>query len=902
MKKKKVLWLWCLSVILCLPLVGFTDSDEELSSETFSSTRIFQTETSSTLNSSVTNEQTTESSKYSSEDDTSSSTSSEEPTVNEEEQITKKEKSNTLADPVGEKFFISISDKDYVLLKNLDGEIDNDGRKNYQKTFAAQEVFNNSGTKYYQLSSSNRRIGFIDPNSTERVAGEEGKLFSEDNSYASIKSTDAQLLTSDFQQNGTTKNLKDQTFKIEGYYNHYDGKIYYLLKDSTDQSIGVVEATAVEKIKNQAGAKHVVNDYYSIMKKDQKTWKNLDFDELGTTASINEKTFNVKEWYYHFNGKKYFALYNSGGRFKGFVEEGTIKKAGNSGGVWRSTNQYITITKNNWTIWKDFNFKNGNSTKALYQRTYKVTGYYNHLNGSKYLSVYDSKGIWQGYLNSEGAEVVQTPGGKWYGTSQYITITKNNWTIWKDFNFKNGSSTKILFQRTYRVTGWYRHFNGTKYLSVYDNKGEWLGYLNEGGAQSVNNPGGKWNSINQYISVTKNNWTIWKDFNFKNGSSTKNLYQRTYRVTGWYRHYNGSKYLSVYDNKGKWLGYLNADGTQVVNNPGGKWNSANQYVTVNKNNWTIWKDFNFKKGISTKNLHTRTYRVTGWYRHFNGTKYLSLYDNKGKWQGYLNEGGAAKAGGAQGTGFSMNKSVLVIKSGYSIWNNFNWKEKTRTNSLINKTYQVKWYYKHMNGSTYYSLYDANGKWFGYVNSGAVRERRGVSHYLGNTRQKVLNELNAHQNDRFYLGTPFRLAGFSNPEMFLVPNGVPSVYGPGMNCTGFVATVTRRSGGDLNRISGITSGVGGYVNAYNWRDALTRNVEYYSFSSIDALLRSGKAQKGDLIYLEAVFTNPTYDCHIGIFWGNSPSENRFWHQVIDGNKISHIYSGTPYSKVYLFPQD
>ncbi|MDU5335231.1 hypothetical protein [Enterococcus sp.] len=897
-----MLWLWYLSVILCLPLVGFTSSVEDSSPERSSSTRAFQTEISSTLNSSTTVEQTIESSEYSSEIEVPSSVSDDETSMSEKKQNTRKEEPSVQAESFSEKFFISISDENYVLFKNLDGETIDDGRKNYQKTFAAQEVTSNDGTKYYLLSNSKREIGYINPDSTEKVTSEEGKLFSESNTYGSIISADAELFTTDFKQNGTTKNLKDQTFEIAGYYNHYDEKVYYLLKNSTDQSIGVVEESAVEKADNQAGIKHSVNDYYSVMKKDQKIWKDLNFDELGTTASINEKTFSVKEWYYHFNGKKYYALYDNGGIFRGFVEEGTIKKASSSGGIWRSMNQHITITKNNWAIWKDFNFKNGNSTKGLYQRTYKVTGYYNHLNGSKYLSVYDSKGIWQGYLNSEGAEVVQTLGGKWYGTNQYITITKNNWTIWKDFNFKNGSSTKSLFQRTYRVTGWYRHYNGIKYLSVYDNKGKWLGYLNEGGAQTVNNPGGKWNGVNQYISVTKNNWTIWKDFNFKNGSSTKNLYQRTYRITGWYRHYNGTKYLSVYDNKGKWMGYLNEDGAQTANNPGGKWNSTNQYVTVNKNNWSIWKDFNFQNGSSTKNLHTKTYQVTGWYRHFNGTKYLSLYDNKGKWQGYLNEGGAAKAGGAQGTGFSMNKSVLVIKSGYSIWNNFSWKEKTRTNSLINKTYQVKWYYKHMNGSTYYSLYDANGKWFGYVNSGAVRERRGVSHYLGNTRQKVLNELNAHQNDRFYLGTPFRLAGFSNPEMFLVPNGVPSVYGPGMNCTGFVATVTRRSGGNLNRISGITSGVGGYVNAYNWRDALTRNVEYYSFSSIDALLRSGKAQKGDLIYLEAVFTNPTYDCHIGIFWGNSPSENRFWHQVIDGNKISHIYSGTPYSKVYLFPQD
>ena len=657
-----MLWLWCLTVILCFPLVGFKASSEETSSK-----GTVQTETGSILNSSDIAEQTTESTEYSSETVASSSDSVDETSMSEKEQVTKKDEPSVQTEPISEKFFISISDVNYVLLKNLDGEIIDDGGKNYQKTLAAQEVTSDDDTKYYILSNPKGEVGYIDPNSTERVTGEEGKLFSEsDDAYASIQSTDAKLFTIDFEQNGTTEELKDQTFKIAGYYNHYDEKVYYLLKNSSDQSIGIVEASAVEKTNNPAGIKHAVNDYYSIVKEDQKIWKDLDFaDELGTTATINEKTFNIKEWYYHFNGKKYFALYDDSQAFKGFVEAITIERANNAGGIWRTVNQYITVTKNHGTIWNDFEFKSGKTTKSMYQRTYRATGYYNH---------------------------------------------------------------------------------------------------------------------------------------------------------------------------------------------------------------------------------------------FNGTKYLSVYDNKGNWQGYLNQRDGSNSNGAQGTGFSMNKSVLVIKSGYSIWNNFSWKEKTRTNSLINKTYQVKWYYKHMNGSTYYSLYDSNGKWFGYVNSGAVRERRGAAQYMGTTRQRVLNELTVHQNDRFYLSTPYRGLSSSNPEPFLSPYGAPNGHGPGMNCTGFVACVMRRSGGNLNRISGITQGWGSYANAYNWRDALMRNTEYYTFNSVDTLLKSGKAQKGDIIYFDPVWTDINYDCHIGIFWGNRSNENRIWHQVLAGNMQSHIFSGTRFSKIYLFPQD
>ena len=814
-----MLWLWCLTVILCFPLVGFKASSEETSSK-----GTVQTETGSILNSSDIAEQTTESTEYSTETVASSSDSVDETLISEKKQVIKKDEPSVQTEPISEKFFISISDVNYVLLKNLDGEIIDDGGKNYQKTLAAQEVTSDDDTKYYILSNPKGEVGYIDPNSTERVTGEEGKLFSESDAYASIQSTDAKLFTIDFEQNGTTEELKDQTFKIAGYYNHYDEKVYYLLKNSSDQSIGIVEASAVEKTNNPAGIKHAVNDYYSVINKDQKIWKDLNFaEDLGTTALINEKTFNIKEWYYHFNGKKYFALYDDSQAFKGFVEAITIERANNAGGIWRTVNQYITVTKNHGTIWNDFEFKSGKTTKSMYQRTYRATGYYNHFNGTKYLSVYDNKGNWQGYLNERDASVSSTPGGRWNSTNQYVTITKISGTIWNDFEFKSGKTTKSMYQRTYRATGYYNHFNGTKYLSVYDNKGNWQGYLNERDASVSSTPGGRWNSTNQYVTITKISGTIWNDFEFKSGKTTKSMYQRTYRATGYYN-------------------------------------------------------------------------------HFNGTKYLSVYDNKGNWQGYLNQRDGSNSNGAQGTGFSMNKSVLVIKSGYSIWNNFSWKEKTRTNSLINKTYQVKWYYKHMNGATYYSLYDSNGKWFGYVNSGAVRERRGAAQYMGTTRQRVLNELTVHQNDRFYLSTPYRGLSSSNPEPFLSPYGAPNGHGPGMNCTGFVACVMRRSGGNLNRISGITQGWGSYANAYNWRDALMRNTEYYTFNSVDTLLKSGKAQKGDIIYFDPVWTDINYDCHIGIFWGNRSNENRIWHQVLAGNMQSHIFSGTRFSKIYLFPQD
>ena len=166
-----------------------------------------------------------------------------------------------------------------------------------------------------------------------------------------------------------------------------------------------------------------------------------------------------------------------------------------------------------------------------------------------------------------------------------------------------------------------------------------------------------------------------------------------------------------------------------------------------------------------------------------------------------------------------------------------------------------------------------------------------ANYLGTSREKIINELNKHRHDRYYLGTPFSGLSSNNAALFMRP-------GLGMNCTGFVATVIRNSGGDLSKITRLANAFGGAANAYNWRDALTKTVRYYTFNNVNDLLRSKKAQKGDLIYFEPDYSYYAYDCHIGIYWGDYPGHNQIWHQM-EVNKISHIYSGTPYSKVYLF---
>lgn len=46
--------------------------------------------------------------------------------------------------------------------------------------------------------------------------------------------------------------------------------------------------------------------------------------------------------------------------------------------------------------------------------------------------------------------------------------------------------------------------------------------------------------------------------------------------------------------------------------------------------------------------------------------------------------------------------------------------KNKSANVYGQTLQVKRYYNHFNGSTYYSLYDNRGTWQGYINSGGMK--------------------------------------------------------------------------------------------------------------------------------------------------------------------------------------
>ena len=175
---------------------------------------------------------------------------------------------------------------------------------------------------------------------------------------------------------------------------------------------------------------------------------------------------------------------------------------------------------------------------------------------------------------------------------------------------------------------------------------------------------------------------------------------------------------------------------------------------------------------------------------------------------------------------------------------------------------------------------------------------------GVTRQSIVQELEAHEDDDYYLGTPY------HGDDWQSPNGDTSYNGSaGMNCGGFVSYVLRKAGLDANRVMEVMhqTPVNQYgsgkpydwlAGASNYKNLVVNgNLTAYAFRTKQELLDSGLAEKGDIILCWWSFSpgNDGADNHIGFFWGKASDDDVMWHSNThpgSGNQISEITPKTP----------
>ena len=123
---------------------------------------------------------------------------------------------------------------------------------------------------------------------------------------------------------------------------------------------------------------------------------------------------------------------------------------------------------------------------------------------------------------------------------------------------------------------------------------------------------------------------------------------------------------------------------------------------------------------------------------------------------------------------------------------------------------------------------------------------------------------------------------------------------GLNCTGFISSLVKGSGGDLSLVTAMGR-FGGYGNADNYLMLATKGyVRYEVFKSVKDLLKSGRAKKGNIFYLAPKWKSGG-DCHMAVFWGDTPSENKIWSQTYKTRcTVTEIYMVDPINQIYMFP--
>ncbi|OJG97627.1 hypothetical protein RV18_GL000695 [Enterococcus termitis] len=316
--------------------------------------------------------------------------------------------------------------------------------------------------------------------------------------------------------------------------------------------------------------------------------------------------------------------------------------------------------------------------------------------------------------------------GDWYtatGQPRMATETKNYESLTNDSirykldNWGGSSGSGIYSNKNYQIFGVnayglkadYQPNNSTGYNFATRINQSWFNFV---ATEAKFTPPSR--KENKLVSIKSSGYTIWKSIiNWNKQTDTSDKLGRVYKVKYAYSHFNGETYYSLYDQNDNWQGYINASGTKEVASQ-----ALNKSVTLTKEGVTFWGNFFFsgKKGDTTGKLG-KVYNAKLTYTLGNGVKYYSLYNSDGSWAGYLNSS-AAKEVKAE----SFNKDVTVTKEGFTTWGNFYFSNKKgNTKGALGKVYKAKYTYTLGNGVKYYSLYNFDGSWAGYLNANAAKE-------------------------------------------------------------------------------------------------------------------------------------------------------------------------------------
>lgn len=523
-------------------------------------------------------------------------------------------------------------------------------------------------------------------------------------------------------------------------------------EESTSQTSTSATTTETSQDKNYS----VTDDqFYVTFKGDNvPVYKDENQETAKETMDLHGKTFQVKK-VYDAQGTQYYSLFDNKNEWVGCVKADDATRVKNSWGLKWNKEAYVSIVKDNYNMYDNQSWNSPYNTKAFKDKTVKMTGYYNHFNGSTYYSLSNGQDQWLGYVNGDAIKEVGSAWGDKFNRTNYLTIKNPNYSMYDSRNWHSPYKTDKFNQQTLKATGYYNHFNGSTYYSLQDKDGQWLGYVNGDAAGIADDEWGSRFTKEEYVTVMKGNYNFYTARDFNKKKSAKDYEKQTLKAIGYYKHYNGSTYYSLQDKDGKWVGYINKDATKAApDNWGAKINET-KYITIGQNGYKIYRNRSWKSNETAQAYANETLKATGYYHHYNGSTYYSLENNKGDWIGYINANAGQVADDAWGAPLSAGEVATVTDSNYDIYSTKQWDKKAKVSEYKGKSLAVKQKYHHFNGNYYAAIYASNGDFIGYVNNKALRDviaPNGVYQYLMDIANDVVKKFGGYTTSGYRPGS------------------------------------------------------------------------------------------------------------------------------------------------------
>src|SRR5699024_1874516 len=158
---------------------------------------------------------------------------------------------------------------------------------------------------------------------------------------------------------------------------------------------------------------------------------------------------------------------------------------------------YATITEET-PLYDDKSGRQVGTTKDQIDQTLRIKKAIK-IDTSRYFLLADKKENVLGYVNETGVAVKTSPAGIFHQEESYIVTPTQNFHWLKDFEGNAQLSSRLDQGRTYQSRGYYQHYDGEKYLSIFSNKGEWLGFIKESNTTPAEKVSKKMQDVQKYL-------------------------------------------------------------------------------------------------------------------------------------------------------------------------------------------------------------------------------------------------------------------------------------------------------------------------------------------------------------------------------------------------------------------